>query len=69
MVQIGYQVTLEGGVLKGDVNLDGSANLLDVSLFVDRISVGEFQLEADCNCDGVVSLLDVSAFIDILTGN
>lgn len=68
-MQIGYQVRLEGGALKGDVNLDGAVNLLDVSSFVDRIASGQFQLEADCNCDGFVNLLDVPTFVGILNGN
>ncbi len=67
-VQIGYQVTLEGGVMKGDVNLDGMVNLLDVSPFVDLLATSQFQAEADCNCDGVVDLLDVSVFVSLLSG-
>lgn len=55
-------------VLKGDVNLDGTVNLLDVGPFIDALSSGEFQAEADTNCDGSVDLLDVGPFIDILNG-
>jgi 6-phosphogluconolactonase (cycloisomerase 2 family) len=53
-------------VLLGDVNLDGIVNLLDVEVFVERITTGEFQAEADCNLDGMVSLLDVDPFVAIL---
>jgi len=56
------------GVLKGDVNMDGFINLLDVAPFVDAISTGEFIPEADVNCDGVVNLLDVEPFIALLGG-
>ncbi len=55
-------------VLLGDVNLDGTVNLLDVSPFVTLITSGGFQLEADINGDGVVSLLDVAPFVQVLTG-
>lgn len=53
-----------GGVLLGDVNLDGFVTLLDVAPFIDRITTGIYQTEADCNQDGLVTLLDVEPFID-----
>lgn len=49
-----------------DVNLDGVANLLDVSPFIDLITNGGYQLQADLNEDGVINLLDVSGFIACL---
>ena len=52
--------------LLGDVNQDGTVNLLDVSPFVDRISNGEYQQEADTNLDGHVNLLDIEPFVDLL---
>ena len=55
-------------VRPGDVNLDGTVNLLDVEDFVDRIGSGEFQQEADINRDGLVNLLDVNPFIALLSG-
>ena len=54
--------------LIGDINCDGSINLLDVAPFVLAISSGNFVFEADINQDGVVNLLDVDGFIDLLTG-
>ncbi len=51
----------------GDVNLDGTVNLLDVSPFVDRVTGGQFQAEADINFDGVVGLLDVAPFVALLS--
>ena len=56
-------------VIRGDVNLDGEVNLLDVAPFVDRISTGSFQAEDDINHDGEVNLLDVDPFIANLNGN
>ena len=55
-------------VLLGDVNCDGSVNLLDVGPFVDLISSGGFSDKADINLDGVVDLLDVQPFVDLLAG-
>lgn len=56
------------GVLVGDVNCDGSVDLLDVGPFVDAVTSGEFNTKADINSDGAVDLLDVSPFVDLLTG-
>ena len=55
-------------VLHGDVNQDGTINLLDVGPMVDLISNGGFQAEADVNKDGIVNLLDVSPFVDLISG-
>ena len=52
----------------GDVNQDGSINLLDVEPFVDELSNGGTSTEADINCDGSVNLLDVAPFINLLAG-
>lgn len=54
--------------LLGDVNLDGSVNLLDVTPFVDLVTAGTFQCEADVNEDGAVNLLDVNPFVGLLGG-
>ena len=62
------QVIQEPMILIGDVNLDGSVDLLDVGPFVDLLSNGLFQLEADIDQNGVVDLLDVGPFVDLLTG-
>ena len=63
------QFTLGGAVLLGDVNMDGTVDLLDVQPFVDLIVNGIFQAEGDFNVDGTVDLLDVQPFVDILLGN
>ena len=55
--------------LSGDVNLDGSVNLLDVQPFVNLLGTGGYLNEADCNYDGAFNLLDVSPFIDKLQGD
>ncbi|MEM9413596.1 MAG: dockerin type I domain-containing protein, partial [Planctomycetota bacterium] len=55
-------------ILPGDVNRDGSVNLLDVAPFVGLLETGEYQTEADINYDGVFNLLDVAPFIQVLSG-
>ena len=59
-------ITLANGIRRGDVNLDGSVNLLDVAPFVAAINSAEFQAEADVNCDATVDLTDVIPFVDLL---
>ena len=55
------------GLMLGDVNQDGSVDLLDVAPFVELLSTGTFQAEADINGDGEVNLLDVELFVELLT--
>ena len=54
--------------LLGDVNQDGTVDLLDVAPFVELLTNGDFQAEADINQDGIVDLLDVAPFVDLLAG-
>ena len=51
-----------------DINLDGTANLLDVAPFIELLNNGGYLLQADTNGDGIVNLLDVSGFVDCLGG-
>ena len=52
----------------GDVNCDGTVDLLDVGPFVDALTSSEFFPKADINHDGVVNLLDIEPFVELLTG-
>ena len=54
-------------VLKGDVDLSGTVNFLDINPFISVLSSDSFQAEADANCDDVVNFLDIQAFINILS--
>ena len=60
---------LEPDVLKGDVNLDGVVNFLDIPAFIAVLQGGTFQAEADCDCSTFVNFIDIPAFIGILQGN
>ena len=55
--------------LRGDVNLDGTVNFLDIAPFVSILSSGDFQAEADVNASGDVTFLDISPFVNILIGS
>lgn len=63
-----FRLTLVPGssALKGDVNLDGAVNFLDISAFISVLASDGFQAEADTNCDNVVNFLDIASFIAIL---
>ena len=52
----------------GDINRDGTINLLDVNPFIDLLGSSTFQCEGDTNGDGSINLLDVNPFIDLLGG-
>ena len=65
------QFQVDGTIVEavlGDINGDGSLNLLDVGPFVDQVSGGTFLANADINGDGQIDLLDVVPFIDLLNG-
>ena len=51
---------------KGDVNEDGTVNLLDVDEFVDCLSSGKYDYQCDMDCNESVNLLDVPVFIAVL---
>ena len=65
-----FTITIPDGdepfVLRGDVNLDGMVNFLDIAPFISRLAEMENQPEADVNEDGVVNFLDISPFIGVL---
>ena len=67
----GYTTFTAAAVTRGDVNLDGVVNFLDISPFITVLTMGEtgeFQVQADLNDDGIVNFLDISPFIIALTG-
>ena len=53
-------------ILLGDINCDGSVNLLDISPFVDLLTAGGFSQKADINLDGTVDLLDIAPFVELI---
>ncbi|MBQ6080058.1 MAG: RagB/SusD family nutrient uptake outer membrane protein [Muribaculaceae bacterium] len=54
----------------GDVNLDGSVSIADVTALIDMLLTGTPGSNADVNADGNASIADVTALIDmLLTGS
>ena len=61
-----------GGLLRGDVNEDGSVNIADVTALIDYLLSGNadgINLDnADCDLNDDISISDVTALIDYLLG-
>ena len=57
-----------GGVLLGDVNLDGAVNFIDIAPFIERLTSGGVSAEADIDGNGSVNFLDIAHFIALLAG-
>ncbi len=60
-------VSIPSTVVRGDVNLDGVVDFLDIAPFVAILTNGGFQAEADINLDIEVTFSDIFPFITILT--
>ena len=64
----GFRANVNGRFgLIGDVNCDGSIDLLDVQPFVDSLASGLYEIKADINGDGENDLLDVAPFVDLVS--
>ena len=61
-----FRVPITSTVLKGDVDLNGTVEFLDIQPFIGVLTANGDQAEADCDCNGVVNFLDIQSFIDIL---
>lgn len=53
-------------LLPGDLNCDGTIDLLDVNPFVKLLSSSTYNIKADINCDGQLDLLDVQPFVELI---
>ena len=56
------------GIL-GDINEDGSLDILDIVLIINMILSNEYSMVADVNEDGFVNILDVIVMVNILVGD
>lgn len=65
-----WRLTKQGGYLRGDVNVDNSISISDVTALIDYLLSGSTEgislSNADCNLDENVSISDVTALIDYL---
>jgi len=50
----------------GDVNEDGSINILDIVISVELILNDEFNLLADINFDGALNVIDIVQLVNII---
>ena len=58
---------LENSTL-GDINLDGTLNILDIVIMINMILDGEYTNIADVNEDGALDILDIVVMVNILVG-
>jgi autotransporter-associated beta strand protein len=69
----GTAVTLSQPVQRGDVNLDGAVNNLDIAPFVAALTgaapTGQVAFAVDASRDGLVNNLDIAPFVSLLTSS
>jgi autotransporter-associated beta strand protein len=69
----GTDVTLSQAVQRGDVNLDGAVNNLDIAPFVAALTgaapTGQVAFAVDASRDGLVNNLDIAPFVSLLTSS
>ena len=66
--ELTYSISNEN-MLVGDINLDGSINVLDVVVLVNLILSGEVLETADINQDNSVNVLDVVTLVNLILGD
>ena len=58
--------SLPAMAIKGDADMDGDVDFLDIPAFIAILQAGNFVAEADCDCDLDVDFADIPPFIAIL---
>lgn len=53
----------------GDVNYDGSINIVDVTALIDIILEEGYEIAGDMDGDGTIGIADLTALIDVILGN
>ena len=66
-----YDFQAIGGTVyaDGDLNMDGTVNILDIVLMVNVVLNGDQNEMADLNSDGIVNILDVILIVNIILGH
>ena len=54
--------------LQGDVNDDGTVNILDIVQLANMILLDDYQGSADLNADGSLNILDIVQLVNIILG-
>jgi len=52
--------------VQGDLNNDGTVNILDIVVVVNLILSGNYDVLADLNSDGMNDVLDLVAIVNII---
>ena len=55
--------------MPGDVNNDGSLNVLDIVLRVDLILNSEYDEHSDINQDGILNIIDIVELVNNILTN
>jgi hypothetical protein len=65
-----YSFDAVGGTVydDGDLNMDGTINILDVVSLVNVVLNGEQNNMADLNNDGIINILDIILLVNIVLG-
>ena len=65
-----YDFQTIGGTVyaDGDLNMDGTINILDVVSIVNLVLNGEQNDMADLNNDGILNILDIILLVNIILG-
>ena len=61
-----YVKKAETPAIPGDVNGDGSVNVMDITALIDEIMNDGTNPRADVNGDGDINVMDITALIDII---
>ena len=65
-INISFTVAIDSSNLVGDVNLDGSTDVLDVISIVNIILDDDYNAYGDINVDGELNVVDIVLLIDII---
>ena len=55
-------------IILGDLNTDGTLNILDIVLTMNMILISDYNIIADVNEDGTLDILDIVIMVNILVG-
>ena len=65
-MEIFFSLSTDNLSLEGDINMDGSVDVLDVVVLVNQILIGEYESSADINNDNELNVLDVVLLVDLV---
>ena len=63
-----YSLDYLQDIILGDLNTDGTLNILDIVLTMNMILISDYNIIADVNEDGTLDILDIVIMVNILVG-